>query len=823
MVPKILWIVNFLLSLFLMAAGAQRVCAANVMNYGADGNDYFQFTDPSMAFDKASGFTTLITFAMHVNPDGTLLIAGVACTNGIYVGPANWGLLITTLKTPPTTVARYEVCVGGYGDTSFANIESLVNSQGTGPGSILYKNFQALKNAVPGIDAINDDDEQNYDLNSSTKFANMLGGLGYKFTMVPYQNQSFWVSLKNNITNCDYVYLQCYEGGAGNDPGQWDNAFGNGVLVIPGQESNTANSTNWNDWFLETGVQGGFYYPDVVFNSTYWSAAVIQGYGALPPAPTQVTATPGGKQVILSWFTAPGAMSYNVKRSTTSGGETTIATVSATTNSWPTSNEYTDTGRSTGTTYYYEVSAVNANGTSANSAEVSATPQPGIINNYSFEFDVTSPGTTVPAVPAGWTAFNQGSPGAIGSQNAGGTDYTVYDPLAAPAVGNQYCYINMYTSGVTGGIYQDIGALQANTIYTLTVAIGSRADRINSPGIISLVNGTNNTGAVLANSGGIPSAQNTWQNYTITCTTGAAVSGDLTIMLSAMGSGNIQADFDNVRLTTTPVPVTPPPTPITVTNFSFEENLASGPGQLVKGAPTGWNSFNQVNTGDIGSQWAGGSDFADPLVAPANGNQYCYINLYDNPNASTGIYQEVGALQPNTYYTLTVAIGNRGDLEELPGIISLINGINNTGIVLASNYGVPSAKNAWQDFTTSFITGASVSGDLTIELWVDPTITGDGNAGTVQAAFDNVQLTATPVVLQSPTPETPIVSGSNLILMGTGGTPNAGYTWLVTTNLSAPIKWTTNSTGTLNGSGAFSNAIPINAASPACFFWLRMP
>ena len=70
------------------------------------------------------------------------------------------------------------MCIGGWQDTSYNNIESLVASQGTGPGSMLYKNFQALKNAVPGIDAINDDDEQTYDLNSSTNFANMLGGFG---------------------------------------------------------------------------------------------------------------------------------------------------------------------------------------------------------------------------------------------------------------------------------------------------------------------------------------------------------------------------------------------------------------------------------------------------------------------------------------------------------------------------------------------------------------------------------------------------------------------------------------------------------------------
>jgi hypothetical protein len=175
MLQKMLLQVSVVLGLFLMAASPQRTSAANVMNYGADGMDYFQFTTPSMAFDKASGFTTLITFAMHVNADGTLLIGGVACTNGVYVGPTNWNSLITTLKTPPTTVTRYEVCIGGWTDTSFDNIQSLVASQGTGPASILYKNFQALKNAVPGIDAINDDDEQTYDLNSSTSFANMLG------------------------------------------------------------------------------------------------------------------------------------------------------------------------------------------------------------------------------------------------------------------------------------------------------------------------------------------------------------------------------------------------------------------------------------------------------------------------------------------------------------------------------------------------------------------------------------------------------------------------------------------------------------------------
>ncbi len=362
------------LALFQTGISLQSVSAANVMNYGADGNDYFQFTTPSMAFDKASGFTTLIAFAMHVDADGTLEIGGgPVCSNGVYVGPINWNTLITKLKTPPTTVTRYEVCIGGWTDTSFDNIKSLVQAQGTGPTSILYKNFQALKNAVPGIDAINDDDEQTYHLSSRVSFANMLGVLGYKYTLAPYTAQSFWVNLKNSITNCDYIYLQCYAGGAGNNPAQWNTAFGNGVKVIPGQESNTANPATFRSWYLQTGAQGGFYYPDVVFSTTYWSAAIIQADGSLPATPTNVVVALAGSNVKLSWNVVPGAISYNVKRSTTSGAEVTIATVSTANTPWPASNFYIDTLPNGGVTSYYKVSAVNTNGESPNSLEVSAT------------------------------------------------------------------------------------------------------------------------------------------------------------------------------------------------------------------------------------------------------------------------------------------------------------------------------------------------------------------------------------------------------------------------------------------------------------------
>jgi fibronectin type 3 domain-containing protein len=87
-----------------------------------------------------------------------------------------------------------------------------------------------------------------------------------------------------------------------------------------------------------------------------------------PPAvPANLQATAGNAQVSLSWSASTSATSYNVKRSTTSGGPYTPV-------GSPTNSSYTDTGLTNGTDYYYVVSAVNAAGQSANSSQTSATP-----------------------------------------------------------------------------------------------------------------------------------------------------------------------------------------------------------------------------------------------------------------------------------------------------------------------------------------------------------------------------------------------------------------------------------------------------------------
>ncbi len=99
-------------------------------------------------------------------------------------------------------------------------------------------------------------------------------------------------------------------------------------------------------------------------NSAEVSATPI---AAPPPVPANLIAAAGNTQVNLSWNASAGATSYHVKRSTTSGGAYTQ--ISA-----PTTNSFTDTGLTNGTTYYYVVSALSAGSESANSAQASATP-----------------------------------------------------------------------------------------------------------------------------------------------------------------------------------------------------------------------------------------------------------------------------------------------------------------------------------------------------------------------------------------------------------------------------------------------------------------
>ena len=156
----------FLLFLGVVLAVADAYCQKEVSGIYAGGH-IRRGRPGTITKLRNSGFTYLILFNVNVESDGTLTTDGeTICKDGEYVFQQTQPYYqqdIKNLKTPPTGISRIEICIGGWGNGSYGNIRNLVNSKGTGASSILYRNFKALKEAVPEIDAVNNDTEQDYD------------------------------------------------------------------------------------------------------------------------------------------------------------------------------------------------------------------------------------------------------------------------------------------------------------------------------------------------------------------------------------------------------------------------------------------------------------------------------------------------------------------------------------------------------------------------------------------------------------------------------------------------------------------------------------
>jgi len=177
----------------------------------------------------------------------------------------------------------------------------------------------------------------------------------------------------------------------------------------------------------------------------------------LPSPPKGLSAQAGNGWVDLSWTPLPGAASYNVKRSTTSGGPYTVVSSPVFLSS------FADMTVSNGQTYYYVVSAVNAEGESANSAEVSGMPLG--IANFSFETPQISGYAYNPS--GGYWTFSGASPNGSGILANG----SLFGNPNAPD-GTQAAFVQEF-----GTISQTLTGFTPGTIYTITYSAAQRSGK----------------------------------------------------------------------------------------------------------------------------------------------------------------------------------------------------------------------------------------------------------------------------------------------------------------------------------------------------------
>jgi hypothetical protein len=242
---------------------------------------------------KSSGFTEAIVWNIEVKTNGDLNFNGEfpLVSNGSYIGGqthADFASNMAALKTG--TIKRITFSIGSSNVGDWQDVKALVAAQGTGSTSILFRNFQALKAAIPSVDALDFDDENSFDQSSTVQFAVMLGNLGYHVVLDPFSNSTYWTGVASAVNaqrpgTVDSVHLQAYAGGAGNNPcSGW--SFGS-VPVFAGlwdQDDTPAQVQSiMTGWHNQCGVTGGFMwlYDDFVGTgrAAQYAAAINNAVG----------------------------------------------------------------------------------------------------------------------------------------------------------------------------------------------------------------------------------------------------------------------------------------------------------------------------------------------------------------------------------------------------------------------------------------------------------------------------------------------------------------------------------------------------------------
>ncbi len=167
-----------------------------------------------------------------------------------------------------------------------------------------------------------------------------------------------------------------------------------------------------------------------------------------PGTPTGVGASAGNASASVSWSSDAGATSYKVFDATSPGGENPGGATACTANA--STFTCTVSGLTNGTEYYFTVVATNGGGSSGQSTEVHATPEP-----------------PAPGPPSGVSALAANAAVSVTwSSDAGATSYAVFDattPGGENPGGTAACTANASTFSCT------VNGLANGTEYYFTV------------------------------------------------------------------------------------------------------------------------------------------------------------------------------------------------------------------------------------------------------------------------------------------------------------------------------------------------------------------
>ena len=573
--------------------------------------------------------------------------------------------------------------------------------------------------------------------------------------------------------------------------------------------------------------------------------------GYVPPAPAAVTAWPGNNCNLLSWPLTPGATSYNILRSTNSGGAySSIATgvTSPVCGSGSNNNTWLDTNALNGNTYYYAVQSVNPVNASANSPQSAGTTP------------LAAASAAVPAAPTGLTA-SVGHTNVALTWNAspGANYYSVWRSILVNTGGGTSNALNTnilnnitttcaYTDAtVTDGTYYSFFVTAANAAGTSPASAPVNATPLPPPPAGAPAGLTVNSVAVTTNSqqptlswDAVPGAvgyvlyHSTNPNGPFTFADGysMALSENRYTDTLALGSTNYYvvvamnaagASANSGIVSTSSL--TNSPTNSTATTLA----LTTGTSPCAYGASLTFQ--------------------ATVIPAPPNGET---VNFYSG-TAGIGAATTVGGVATLTIANLpysasaqAITAAYLGDSTNLPSASTALSQtvtqgtLTYTATPASRAYGAanPTLAGAVTGFVAGDTLGSATTGTLAFTTTATPSspagsyaITGSGlaadNYNFAQAAANATALTVTNVFLAAtsrPILQPVTLSAGGLNFTGANGSAYALYYLLASSNLAAPLSnWIPVATNLFDARGNFDFTNRPSPTVPQQFYILESP
>ncbi|HEU6449752.1 MAG TPA: polysaccharide lyase family protein [Verrucomicrobiae bacterium] len=260
------------------------------------------------------------------------------------------------------------------------------------------------------------DDAGNYNSSTST--------INFNLPSAPASDASFYISLSSDYQGALIIQVNGHDitGSTGYFPSYSSSGDGSDATIREGIHGTFSDMrTNVPAAYLHAGAntititmrKGGYFANHAMYD---YLRLELPGY--IPPPPSGVTVYAGNNCNLVCWPVQPGATSYNILRSTTSGSgyvPITNGVVGPVCGSGYNNATYLDTSAANGTTYYYLVQSANPVGSTNSPQSNAATPSSSIsLSAPSAPAGVTVGSVAHHSVTINWTA------------SAGANFYTVY-------------------------------------------------------------------------------------------------------------------------------------------------------------------------------------------------------------------------------------------------------------------------------------------------------------------------------------------------------------------------------------------------------------